>query len=81
MRGLIVAAEPCGYGELEEIPVESGKGQGVFQSGHMTGFTISTLRPSASTILKNSPTPGSTQPFSILEIYDFVVPAFMASSF
>ena len=21
MRGLIVAAEPCGYGELEEIPV------------------------------------------------------------
>ncbi len=29
MRGLIVAAEPCGYGELEEILVESGKGLGV----------------------------------------------------
>ena len=48
------------------------KGKYVFRlkihAGSAMGLTTSTLIPRASMILKNRPTPGSTYPFSILEI-------------
>lgn len=47
---------------------------------YITGFTMSNLRPSASIMRRNSPTPGSISPCSIFDIYDLLVPTSLASS-
>ena len=50
------------------LKIHMGCGSLKIHAGSAMGLTTSTLIPRASMILKNRPTPGSTYPFSILEI-------------